>query len=261
MSKMLDAAKSFAALMANAQRNCYWYGSAILSGGTIVPQGNHGKCAVPAPLSATGTDIGWTSDRGFALIGTDADQQPLAFTDCSGFVAWLVARVSPDDFNALLAWDGRQPHGAYPQHSQPWPPASAYAYTGYTSDAIGGNWSLVVDGTQGPKEWTQSAQPGDILAWNIPEIPGVVNDTGHVLILNSPIQSIGGGVYQVEVIDSSVLQHGNDSRQPPTTGVGTGTIKLQNTVVLTTSVWEYSFGLDKDCFHIAPNVSVLRLNV
>ncbi|HEX6096240.1 MAG TPA: hypothetical protein VF432_07955 [Thermoanaerobaculia bacterium] len=263
MSKLFDLASSFADAIAGTNQNCYWYGFARLENGQIVAQPetvNPGRCMVPPKIAAAGANIGWTSDHGFALIGADANQKPLAFTDCSGFAAWLITQASAADFAAFQAWE--EPYAAakkFALHSQPWPSAAAYAYAGYVPFSAG-NWNVVVNGNQRGDAWSQQVQPGDVLAWDIPEFPGKINDTGHMLIVASTIRPAPGQTYyEVDVIDSSILVHGQDTRPPGTTGVGRGVIFLQNTIVEQTSVWEYSFGTATDCFHIAPHISVLRL--
>jgi hypothetical protein len=259
MSRLLDLASSFSNAIVTTQQNCYWYGFAQARQNNIVPvgTGNPSPCNVPQPFPVEGTNIGWSSPpgSGYALIGTDASQQPLAFTDCTGFVAWLIAQTSPSDFAAFVQWDIAN-RGHFTTHNQPWPSAAAYAYAGYASLDVG-NWSVVVNATQTPLEWLPGVQPGDLLAWNIQEVPGQVNDTGHVAVVNSPIQSAGPTNYNVAVIDCSLLSHGDDTRPLGTTGVGQGVIRLQ----YSGNQWQYNFGVAGDNFHPAPNISVLRLNV
>lgn len=254
MSKLLEIASSFADDIANTPRNCYWYGSANLIGGQIVAQtdaANPCHCDVPPTLPAT--SIGWSG--GFALVGRDVNQQPLAYTDCTGFAAWLIAQTSFPDFAAFLAWD-HENRGNFATHDQPWPSAAAYAYAGYASLDVG-NWSVVVNGTQSPREWMELVQPGDLLAWDIQEVAGKVNDTGHILVLTSPIRPVNATQFNVSVIDCSLFLHGDDSRPPGTTGVGRGVIVLQ----YTDGAWQYNFGAPQDNSHGAPHISVLRLNV
>lgn len=257
MSKLFTTASSFAAAISNSDRNCYWYGAATAIGEDIVPRpaANPCGCNVPPRLRAAGADVGWPSPDGFALAGWDAERQPLAYTDCTGFAATMIARTSSADFDVLRAWDGRN-RQHFVRHDQPWPSAAAYAYAGYAADPIGGNWSVVVNAAAPPLDWTQHVQPGDLLAWDIQEVRGQVNDTGHILILSAAPQLVSGSQYKVSVIDCSRLLHGDDSRPPGTTGVGTGFILLE----YTGGTWQYSFGTPNDNFHSAPHISVLRLN-
>ena len=74
----------------------------------------------------------------------------------------LIAQTSPTDFDVFRAWDQRN-RTRFTGHGQPWPSAAAYAYAGYAADPIGGNWSVVVNATASPEEWTQRVQPGDLL--------------------------------------------------------------------------------------------------
>lgn len=258
MSKLLGLASSFAEAIQGLPRNCYWYGSASAEGGTIVPQQgatNPCGCNVPPQFPAAGATIGWPSPDGFALVGRDGAGEPLAFTDCTGFAAWLVAQTSPSDFAAFLQWD-HDNRSNFTPHDQPWPSAAAYAYAGYASLAVG-NWSVVVNGTQPPEEWITRVQPGDLLAWDIQEVSGQRNDTGHILVLTSPVLAVSGNEYTVDIIDCSLLQHADDTRPPHTTGVGRGRILLQ----YLNGAWRYNFGAPADNYHGAPHLSVLRLNV
>lgn len=258
MSKLLELASSFADSIQGLPRNCYWYGSASAEGGTIVSQqdaANPCLCQVPPQVPAAGATIGWPSPDGFALVGRDGAGEPLAFTDCTGFAAWLVAQTSPSDFAAFLQWD-HDNSSHFVRHAQPWPSAAAYAYAGYASLAVG-NWSVVVNGTQPPEEWITRVQPGDLLAWDIMEVPGRPNDTGHILVLTSPVLAGSGTEYTVDIIDCSRLEHADDTRPSGTTGVGRGRILLQ----YSGGAWQYNFGVRDDPYNRAPHLSVLRLNV
>jgi hypothetical protein len=258
MPKLLELASSFADAIQDQPRNCYWYGSASAEGGTIVSQqdaANPCGCHVPPQVPAAGATIGWPSPDGFAFVGRDCAGEPLAFTDCTGFAAWLVAQTSPSDFAAFLQWD-HDNSSHFVRHAQPWPSAAAYAYAGYASLAVG-NWSVVVNGTQPPEEWIARVQPGDLLAWDIQEVPGKPNDTGHILVLTSPVTAVSGGEYTVNIIDCSLLQHANDTRPPGTTGVGRGRILLK----YSGDAWQYNFDAGGSGDHSAPHLSVLRLNV
>lgn len=260
MSKLLDLASSFADAIQGLPRNCYWYGSAGAEGGMIGPQqdaANPCECQVPKQVPAAGATIGWSSPDGFAFVGRDCTGEPLAFTDCTGFAAWLIAQTSPSDFAAFLQWD-HDNSSHFAVHSQPWPSAAAYAYAGYASLTVG-NWSVVVNGTQPPEEWISRVQPGDLLAWDIKEVPGQPNDTGHILVLTSQVLALSGSgsEYSVNIIDCSRLQHADDTRPLRTTGVGRGRIFLQ----FSGDAWQYNFGAQCDGYNPAPHLSVLRLNV
>ncbi|HEX2609705.1 MAG TPA: hypothetical protein VHK68_01755 [Gemmatimonadales bacterium] len=257
--QLLELASSFADAIRGLPRNCYWYGYARAEDGAIVPQqdaANPCRCQVPPQVPAAGARIGWPSLNGFAFVGRDGVGEPLAFTDCTGFAAWLVAQTSPSDFAAFQQWD-HDNHSHFACHAQPWPSAAAYAYAGYASLAIG-NWSVVVNGTQSPEEWITRIQPGDLLAWDIQEVPGQLNDTGHILVLTSQVlTTVVDSDYTVEIIDCSLLQHADDTRPPHTTGVGRGRILLR----YSDGAWQYNFGAPADHYNSAPHLSVLRLNV
>lgn len=261
MSKLLDVASSFADAIGSAPQNCYWYGSATLQDGQIVTTqhaANPGGCTIQPAYPAAGANIGWPgnlTNDGFALIGMGADGQPLAFTDCTGFAAYVIAQTSLPDFTSFLGWYGDN-RSHFEGHPQPWPSAAGFAYAGYAPIATG-NWTVVVNGTQAPQEWTQLVQPGDLLAWNVTPVRGKVTDTGHILVLSSPIRTTSPTQFNVDVIDCSIVPHGDDTRRPGSSGVGRGLILLQ----YSGGQWRYNFGGPADCFNTPGRISVLRLNV
>jgi hypothetical protein len=210
--------------------NCYWYGAVIVDGdGTAtpkIPHNNLGECALPTlqPPYA----IGWQDPAGSPLVGTfGPDNRTIAFTDCSGFVAWVLRSQSPSAYAAISAQVAEISDPVLQeyltiideQHSQNWPSAADYAVLGLHDahaaaplQSLGGNAALAL----------AELQPGDIFAWGLaPEL----HDTGHVVFVQNQPRDKGDGTWSVDVLDASVLKHSNDSR-PGGTGVGAGTITV-----------------------------------
>lgn len=211
--------------------NCYWYGAVIVdSDGTVTlkkPLNNPGNCTLPRlqPPYA----IGWQDPAGSPLVGTfGPDNQMVAFTDCSGFVGWVLRSQSLSAYVAISAQvqEIRDTHlrdylqQINKQHGQSWPSAADYAVLGLHDanttlplQSLGGNASLALD----------ELQPGDILAWALqPE----QQDTGHVVFVRNPPHANSDGTWSVDVVDASVIKHSNDIR-PGRTGVGAGSITMK----------------------------------
>jgi len=71
------------------------------------------------------------------------------------------------------------------------------------------------------------ARRGDILAWRLAASTEEPGDTGHVVIVaQAPVRQTNS-LYRVEVYDSSVIHHDDDSRPEGTNGVGKGFITVQ----------------------------------
>lgn len=65
-----------------------------------IPFNNPGNCALPTlePPYA----IGWQDPAGSPLVGTfGPDNRTIAFTDCSGFVGWVLRSQSPSAYAAI----------------------------------------------------------------------------------------------------------------------------------------------------------------
>ena len=211
--------------------NCYWYGAVVVDGdGTAtpkIPNKNPVNCALPTlqPPYA----IGWPDPAGSPLVGTfGADNRTIAFTDCSGFVAWVLRSQSPSAYAAVSAQVAAISDPVLQeylrtinkQHGQNWPSAADYAVLGLLDahttaplQSLGGNAALDLG----------ELQPGDILAWALAPQPG---DTGHVVFVQNPPRDNGDGTWSVDVVDASLFAHSNDTRRGGT-GVGAGTITMQ----------------------------------
>jgi hypothetical protein len=130
-------------------------------------------------------------------------------TNCSGFVDYLVQRISPAPYRLVPKEPG---------HVRP----RAFMYEQF--------FSHLQMGVQAPG-WTyvmqmSELQPGDILAWELIPVQQYY-DTGHVVVVAASAVPLGGGVMSLPVIDSSALRHYDDSRPRGTNGVGTGEIHFQ----------------------------------
>jgi hypothetical protein len=125
--------------------------------------------------------------------------------DCSGLVAWVLARV---DREALDAIRSSRPVAAEI--------AATIARAPTTSPRRA--WQRV--------ERLVDARPGDVYAWRNPRWLGGL--TGHTGFIAGPIEPVPGypTLYRVRVIDSNVEGYDQDTRAPGTGGVGAGTITV-----------------------------------
>ncbi|HEX4961191.1 MAG TPA: hypothetical protein VF173_10170 [Thermoanaerobaculia bacterium] len=217
--------------------NCYWYGAVVVDGQDAVHLLEaKGPCKPPEPGQEMHPpyDLGWPDANGSPLVGKfgqGEEKRWIAFTDCSGFISWVVQHLNPNTYAAIQEQVGKikgdfdSKLGGYlrtidEQHHQNWPSAADFAVLGILGQAtaplqsLGGNDKLDL----------ATLQSGDILAWGLD--PGGT-DTGHVVFLvGTPV--FDGDSWSVDVIDSSTLLHDNDNRPGQShTGVGQGTINLQ----------------------------------
>jgi hypothetical protein len=140
--------------------------------------------------------------------------------DCSGFVAYALARVAPEALAAI------------PPSSKARPRAEDFARA----------FAELPTGADGPPTpWRRIARmsevaPGDVIAWPRPPEVDSTN-TGHIVIVlevlgaakrSKAVSSIGGArEILVRVIDSTASPHADDVRgEATTTGLGTGTIGI-----------------------------------
>lgn len=131
--------------------------------------------------------------------------------DCSGLIAWVLARSAP------------QAHRATVQRSQGARPLAAdYARTflQVRPEQAQGPWRRVAR--------VSDARPGDVLAWIKPRVVQS-NNTGHVVfVVGAPRRSARyANAWLVPIADSSRYQHQDDSRAGLSrTGLGRGTILI-----------------------------------
>ena len=132
--------------------------------------------------------------------------------DCSGMIAWVLARTAPTAHRATLAHSG----GSRPL-------AADYAR----------HILRVADDNRAHDGWrrvarVEDARPGDILAWIKPRIVRS-NNTGHIgFVVGQPVRSstVENG-WLVRIADSSSYQHQDDSREGTNrTGFGRGTLLI-----------------------------------
>lgn len=129
--------------------------------------------------------------------------------DCSGMVAWVLARAAPGAYQSLRRTVGeRRPLARdfyrYIASIRPQHPAWAWARVARVSEA----------------------QPGDVIAWIKPEIIRSPY-TGHVaFVVERPVPVADQrSTYLVRIADASSYQHQDDSRTGTgRTGFGYGTI-------------------------------------
>lgn len=170
-----------------------------------------------------------------------------AFTDCSGFVSYVIKHSNPRAYRAVEQFQMRF------STDEKWP--LAYVYQHYfealqTGRISSGIWSAVPE--------LRRAMPGDVLAWCLDQRclgqshrsnEDTADDTGHVMVVASRPEPIMGEqlqqlkqrmrqdsfalpetareYYQVKVFDSSGARHYDDSRWvggQKTSGVGSGVL-------------------------------------
>ena len=135
--------------------------------------------------------------------------------DCSGFVAYALARALPDALSPVpIGLKGR-------------PRAEDFA-TYFSALTEADAWLRIPRATD--------LQPGDVIAWLRPAGVSTTN-TGHIVIVydvkgslaaTGPVAAIGGArEILLRVVDSTESPHADDVRGPDTaTGLGTGTLGL-----------------------------------
>jgi hypothetical protein len=131
--------------------------------------------------------------------------------DCSQFANFVLSRVAPDHYAALVAAAGE-------------PVPRAFDYYDFFS-------SLAPEAGDGWQQVTvlADAARGDLIAWRLPLEPG--HDTGHVVIVAGTPATDDQGTFAVRVYDSAIVPHFEDTRgdgpgQWPS-GVGSGFINFQ----------------------------------
>jgi hypothetical protein len=206
------------------------------------PVGSGDSFPIPDGFSAS-----LSEGDGAPYIGTieDSGTKYIALTDCSGYIIYIVAQANEVAMNELVqgAINGRG-------HMQPWPSAAQIAqYAG------GQNWQQVLD-SDGSVDFGL-IQPGDIIAW---DESGNTQDTGHVAIALSPSVQQSDGSYNVEISDSTVLQHLNNQRNGikkgnDPTGVGKGIIGLKSV----DGALQSNFYPGTDPWVEHPHINILRL--
>ncbi|HEX3658661.1 MAG TPA: hypothetical protein VHV55_22910 [Pirellulales bacterium] len=135
-------------------------------------------------------------------------QRGVCEVDCSGFVATVLAAVSPEHVAVIpLRKAGRKR------------PLAEDFYAAFASTEQGRivGWQAVGQ--------VQDARPGDVLAWWKEEHKKGEN-TGHVMIIaDSPVLE-RPGQWRIRILDSTATPHASDTRPKGTTGLGSGIIWL-----------------------------------
>ncbi len=161
------------------------------------------------------------------------------FTDCSGFVSFLLEGIAPEHYGAIP----RQTDHAYPR---------AFEFFDYFA-------SRAADATRAWRRIPRlfDAAEGDLVAWRAPHLRAD-QDSGHVFVVAEAPALVTAGVWAVRVYDSSDVPHFDDSRGHSgafASGVGTGTILLH--VDALGRAIGFQFGPD-DALHEAP-IAIARL--
>lgn len=126
--------------------------------------------------------------------------------DCSGFAGYALARADPCAFSALM-------------HTRPDAADFYYDFIQFKPVPGKAGWMRVPT----PAE----LRPGDLIAWLTPESSDA-DSTGHIMIVaGNPVENPGrSGEMLVQVIDSTLSAHADDTRGPGQTGLGKGTIGI-----------------------------------
>jgi hypothetical protein len=130
------------------------------------------------------------------------------FYDCSGLVDYAAPRVIPADADALPTSTSLRPLAGDIEH---------YLHGGLEHSVAG--WTAV--------RRVAELRPGDVIAWLATE-DSTTGDTGHTMVVFAPPTTdlARPGEWLVQVADSTLSPHAQDSRQRGETGLGTGTIGL-----------------------------------
>ncbi len=129
--------------------------------------------------------------------------------DCSGFVDYLLKHLAPAQFAQV---------GVEPGHARPRAAMYFQLFNRLRASPLPG-WEAV------PK--LHDARRGDIIAWQLTASTQVPGDTGHVVIVAAPPVEQTDGSCRVEIYDSSVIHHDDDSRPEGTNGIGKGVITIR----------------------------------
>ena len=127
--------------------------------------------------------------------------------DCSGFVDYLLGRVSPAALGELRGATVRRPLAKhFVQFLEALPKSEHWQRVARVSDL----------------------EPGDVVAWLKP-VDVTSTNTGHVMVVAGRAERRASGGFVVPIIDSSAAPHGKrDPRQRAgTTGIGRGEIVLE----------------------------------
>jgi hypothetical protein len=129
--------------------------------------------------------------------------------DCSGFVDYLLKHLAPAQFAQL---------GVEPGHARPRAAMYFQLFNRLRESPLPG-WEAVAK--------LRNARRGDLLAWQLTPSTQEPGDTGHVVVIAAAPVEQANGLYRVEIFDSSVIHHDDDSRPEGTNGIGKGVITIR----------------------------------
>ncbi|WP_223637656.1 hypothetical protein [Corallococcus sp. EGB] len=140
-----------------------------------------------------------------------------AYTDCSGWVSYLMGKALPSQYAAVMKFKAEQ----FPRETRrSWPRAfvwEAWFHALGESPAPGAAFTQVTD--------LRRTRPGDVIAWCLGDwcdagrlqalksARGLHKDTGHVVLVMGPAKQVSPAsdgtpaVYAVPVLDASDLKH------------------------------------------------------
>lgn len=126
--------------------------------------------------------------------------------DCSGLACYVLSRQLPEHYRKIPIAPGQKRQRAMDFHA---------FFAGLPGDEKGRDgWRRIVR--------LVDALPGDVIAWRALEPK--VNNTGHVVLVDSTPQVMADGQVRVTIIDSTTNPHENDTRAKGQTGIGRGTM-------------------------------------
>jgi hypothetical protein len=130
------------------------------------------------------------------------------FYDCSGLLDYAARQAIPADADALPTSTSVRPLAGDIEH---------YLHEALEHPVAG--WTAIRS--------VAELRPGDVIAWLATE-DSTTGDTGHTMVVLAPptTDPAHPGEWLVQVADSTLHPHAQDSRQRGDTGLGTGTIGL-----------------------------------
>lgn len=211
---------------------CYSY---IRDNKLVVPYWERDKKCTTFTLPQGFTpSANWRGYNYSPIMGEVGKGKWIGITDCSGFAADIVNRVSPAAFKEFVALARQE--SPLKKWYQPWPDAANYAHLGpylVNNKIRARHWKVIATRDTLAEVLAgkgDQPRPGDILSWAAPKSKDG-GDSGHVMIIRTWDWVPGPGKDMskllVDVFDSSVFQHAADDTRPKgKTGIGSGKVAV-----------------------------------
>jgi hypothetical protein len=195
-----------------------WHGRLILGLAIILVAAIPSSAAAPARQEPPPSRIVAEAHRILANLHsseyshkTHIDESAGSYAvDCSGLVCAVLKKAAPAQLAAVPKAKGQARQRAAEFYD-----AFALAPTKAPTTASTRPWRRIAR--------LANAAPGDLIAWRRPIIEAG-QDTGHIVIVDQAPIAEGNGIFRVTVIDSVTAPHSDDTRKPPATGLGRGTM-------------------------------------